>query len=625
MTYLQRALTALAAGALALPLLASPASAAPGDTAIPPVQDIAEFCTNPTFDQFSDVRATDRFALAVRCIASARTADGERDGAGITEGGPEGIPDDQYGPERLVQRGQMASFIARMIDAADARDRAEEVQELPEYDGSNQFTDVPNNNVHVATINRLAQADVVNGGVGGEPQTLYSPNDIVSRAQMASFINRAAAFVAGEDPNESGESTGFVAPEGADYFDDDEDVQIHEPEINGNTSVGITQGDTRGDYNPRQGVTRAQMAGFISRTLSEFYDVERVYSVLELFSTDLDQAEVDRLSADSAMATGTAASTRTFTAEGLDPDTEYRITLVVEDNATRTAEGLVEFVEDAETGLAATGMPTTDITSVNGEDPQNNMGAGQARTDNEEGRSPSAVAEPDADGELTFTIEGEEAESVVVVLYINGGAGRDNGAGGDSPRLELDDEGKPVEFFGVSGVTNFDGGNDGGNGGGNGGGGADDQGPVSVDARVAIDVADSDSATGTASEGDFFVIEFDEELATDGDIATESVDGATLTLESESGQEFVVECGAESSFLPIAVNTAAECTVESDDRSVLTIELLEDPKPTGLGDNTFEFPLTITETEGLTDEEDNDVDLTEGDVEIERDEGTQDA
>ena len=65
--------------------------------------------------------------------------------------------------------------------------------------------------VHEGAINRLAASDITNGCTG----TLYCPNDPVTRGQMASFLDRALGL-----PGASG-----------DLFNDDEG-SVHEASIN---------------------------------------------------------------------------------------------------------------------------------------------------------------------------------------------------------------------------------------------------------------------------------------------------------------------------------------------------------------------------------------------------------
>lgn len=438
MTLRTRALPALVAGALALPLMAAPASAA-GEATPPAVQDINVFCSTPNAPQFSDVQSGDTFALAIRCLA---TAD-------IVQGGPGGRPADQYGPGLSVRRGQMATFIAVLLDAADARDRNRsgdtfggQVQPLPAYDNNNRFSDVPNGDVHVASINRLAAAGIVLGGPGGQDESLYSPNGLVSRAQMATFINRAVAFAQNQPPSQAGQGSGYTTD--ADYYTDDEAVSVHEPSINGITSVGIAVGDGRDTYDPARDITRAQMAGFIARTLAQLFDDDRDYSLFEIYSGFF--APASRTDAQRQVRTGQESELtfRNLQAGFLDSGVQLRLTLVTCDNVRRGTNDVVTFDVDGSSGLADAGAPTTRITEVNGGPPP-------------EGSTSSSVAvAPAANGTIRVKIENTTGpECVVGALYVNGGPGKTLPEGGTSPRLEVDPEGRPVELFGISGSTTF--------------------------------------------------------------------------------------------------------------------------------------------------------------------------
>lgn len=438
MTHRTRVLTALLAGALALPLLALPASAA-GEATPPPEQDIRVFCSTPNAPQFSDVQSGDVFALAIRCLA---TAD-------IVRGGPEGRPADQYGPGLSVRRGQMATFIAVMLDAADARDRnrrgdtfAGQVAPLPAYDGNNRFSDVPADDVHVASINRLAAAGIALGGPGDADDSAYVPNGLVSRAQMATFINRAVAFAQGEDPAQAGQGTGFTAPGGADYYTDDE-ASVHQARINGITSVGIAVGDGADTYRPAADVTRAQMAGFIARTLAQLFDDDRDHSLFEVYTGFF--APSSRVAEEREVATDTASAltVRDLQAGFLDAGVELRLTLVTCENVTRGADDVVTFAVDGSTGLADAGAPSTRITEVNGSPAP-------------DGTTNSVAVTPAENGTVTVEIQNDtEEECVVAALYVNGGPGKALPEGGSNPRLEVDGQGRPVELFGISGSTTF--------------------------------------------------------------------------------------------------------------------------------------------------------------------------
>ncbi len=150
---------------------------------------------------------------------------------GITLGcNPEGT---LYCPLDSVTRAQMASFLVRALD-------------LPAVAG-NRFTDV--SGTHLANINALAEAGVTLGcNPGG---TSYCPNDLVTRAQMGSFLARALG----------------LAPILGDVFADVDGT--HEPNINAIAAAGITLGcNSEGTlFCPDDPVTRGQMAAFLHRAL----------------------------------------------------------------------------------------------------------------------------------------------------------------------------------------------------------------------------------------------------------------------------------------------------------------------------------------------------------------------
>ncbi|MDP9405642.1 MAG: S-layer homology domain-containing protein [Actinomycetota bacterium] len=160
----------------------------------------------------------------------------------------QGVSRRQYVPGRGVARDQMATFIANVIDYA-SRDEA--LRDLPRYDGGNEFADVADDNVHVGNINRLVDAGVIEG----RDAERFAPKRVVTRAQMASFLNGAQRYLT---------STGFSTLD--DFFGDDED-SVHEGNINAIASRGVANGTGAGRYNPDGTVTRGQMAAFIMRLL----------------------------------------------------------------------------------------------------------------------------------------------------------------------------------------------------------------------------------------------------------------------------------------------------------------------------------------------------------------------
>ncbi|WP_369052830.1 cell wall-binding repeat-containing protein [Kineococcus terrestris] len=162
------------------------------------------------------------------------------------------------------------------------------------------------------------------------------------------------------------------------------------------------------------------------------------------------------------------ADDRTYTVTGLTDATQYRVTLVAASNISvvgglttfaidRTPVGVTSTNPDGANGqqvsgnyLAAPGTVGAALTSVNGGAPVTNTGPGTATSPG----TTSAVANP-VNGSITFTVDGAATESVVPVVYVNGGAGLALTAGGPSPRLELNAQGNPVEAFGLGGAVTY--------------------------------------------------------------------------------------------------------------------------------------------------------------------------
>jgi hypothetical protein len=150
-------------------------------------------------------------------------------GEGITAG----CTATKYCPEDVVTRDQMASFLKRMFNLATTT--------------NDYFTD-DEGSIHEADINRLAAAGITSGCTA----TTYCPKDPVSRAQMASFIARAAELTVGAGRN---------------YFYDD-NGNTHEANIDRSAAAGIASGCGQWRYCPKGTVTRGQMAAFLHRIVS---------------------------------------------------------------------------------------------------------------------------------------------------------------------------------------------------------------------------------------------------------------------------------------------------------------------------------------------------------------------
>lgn len=94
----------------------------------------------------------------------------------------------------------------------------------------------------------------------GTKPGVYSPSDPVSRAQMATFLVRTYEWYS---------ETSLAAYD--DHFTDDDDSP-HELNINKAKEAGLVSGTTATTYSPRSFVSRGQMASFLTRLLGRVYD-----------------------------------------------------------------------------------------------------------------------------------------------------------------------------------------------------------------------------------------------------------------------------------------------------------------------------------------------------------------
>jgi hypothetical protein len=254
----RRAVFGVAAAVLAFALLPlGSAQAAHNRTEDPPdPRDLAEACPEERVPDagYTDIaNLPDVFQRAINCIAWY--------GVGL------GTTATTYSPDNPVRRDQMASFIARVMDRADA---------LDDFDDENRFPcDVVETNPHYENINRLAEAGVVQGGPGGREADCFGPELQVIRQQMASFITEALRAI--DSPPLPLPIFGDPYATDEVYFDDIEDADPHQDNINVLAEVGISNGTTVTEddewlYGPAQSTTRSQMALFLARMIDHLVE-----------------------------------------------------------------------------------------------------------------------------------------------------------------------------------------------------------------------------------------------------------------------------------------------------------------------------------------------------------------
>ncbi len=160
----------------------------------------------------------------------------------VAEGITTGCGDGLFCPDDPVTRGQMAAFLTRALPML-----------LPVPSGAGDWFSDDDDSVFEADIERLAASGVTRG-CNPPDNTLFCPDDPVTRGQMAAFLVRAFGYADGA---------------GSDRFSDDDD-SVFESDIEMLAEAGVTLGCNPPDntlFCPDDQVTRAQMATFLGRAL----------------------------------------------------------------------------------------------------------------------------------------------------------------------------------------------------------------------------------------------------------------------------------------------------------------------------------------------------------------------
>jgi len=153
----------------------------------------------------------------------------------------QGTSETTYAPEQPVTRENMASFMSRLFTAVTGDDPP--MEEMP-------FEDVPESS---SAANDIASVRAL-GITEGTSESTYSPEKVVTREQMASFIARLYKAITGED-----------APVVETPFTDVSTDSYASDDIGRIYGLGITTGTSDTTYSPEEPVTRAQMASFVAR------------------------------------------------------------------------------------------------------------------------------------------------------------------------------------------------------------------------------------------------------------------------------------------------------------------------------------------------------------------------
>lgn len=337
----------------------------------------------------------------------------------VATGLTQGTTRTTYTPAGPVTRRQMALFIKRLADKLNELEQ-EPLAALPPYDNIPDYPDVvAEQPAFREAIGQLSQAEIV----GGFPDRTFRPNALVSRRQMAAFVNRLQDHLTGEPYSTA-----------ADYFHDD-DGDPGEGNLNALASAGIFQGDGQGNVSPGAALSRRQMANILLRDAQVFFEegaIESPFGALEVL--DVTPTSVATVAPVAGIDSTTPADDRDYTVTGVTAGQQYRVTLVDPVNIGSSG-GSTTFAEDGSTGLAAAGTLTARIVKVNG----------TALPGDQVAQSVGSISP--VDGMITFTVDGDDPEELVPVVYTD--------QGGANTRLNLDSAGRPTEPFGVGGRIRY--------------------------------------------------------------------------------------------------------------------------------------------------------------------------
>lgn len=186
-------------------------------------------CLGVAEDGFEDVGPANVHEANIDCI--------------VAYGIATGTSPTTFAPAANVSRAQMASFVARSIEAAGVVLNANPPDAFTDDQGS----------IHEPRINQLAAAGVIGGN--GEVGAAYFPSDDMRRDHMASFLFEAFEAI-----------SGAPLPAGPNAFTDD-DGTPHEAAINALAAADVLSGTGGGLYDPNGSVSRGQMGSFLARFL----------------------------------------------------------------------------------------------------------------------------------------------------------------------------------------------------------------------------------------------------------------------------------------------------------------------------------------------------------------------
>jgi hypothetical protein len=273
-----------------------------------------------------------------------------------------------YTPLGTVSRGQMASFIANLVDYVDPGALDAVSDETDDFPCPSDPDELVPTDTHFDNIQRLADAEIVLGGPAGLPDDCYGPDLRVTRGQMASFIAQAQDFLGEpisppdtttttvedtttttvedtttttvEDTTTTTVDANVTATQagGSSGFFDDDDDSVHETNIELIASEGIAIGTSARTYQPGADIRRGQMAAFLARKLDYLVEAGATMPPPTATVTTLERTVIDGEA--SVAITSERGDIESATVTGCGITTATPLTVTGGEVATQDIEGI---------------------------------------------------------------------------------------------------------------------------------------------------------------------------------------------------------------------------------------------------------------------------------------------
>ncbi|HSK22729.1 MAG TPA: S8 family serine peptidase [Egicoccus sp.] len=184
-------------------------------------------CADAEAEPFGDVDPANPHVDALRCLRAAEVATGDQDG--------------NFLPAATINRAQLASLLARALEAAGVSFPATPADAFPDDDGT----------AHEDATNRLAALEIVRGDADG----LFRPAEPVTRGQVAALVVRAHEA-----------ATGTATAPSRNWFTDD-DRSTHADAVDAARDLGLVRGVATLRFAPENSSRRDQVASLVARLL----------------------------------------------------------------------------------------------------------------------------------------------------------------------------------------------------------------------------------------------------------------------------------------------------------------------------------------------------------------------